>query len=297
MQKRALREATPASAGVRNFRGIVADMMQQQVPAPAQGMGETPIQRVRKIDGKLTGLKALVTGASRGIGREIAMALAEEGADVAINYNRSDDDADTLAMSIEVMGKNTWVYPADISDYGKVQAMRTSLAKYLGPIDILVNNAGINVDKLFSKMQPEDWNKVLAINLIGVFNCTRIFLEDLLASKHGRIINITSIVGQMGNIGQVNYAASKAGIIGMTKALAKELASKSVTVNAIAPGFIETSMLAGVPEKIRERIIEQIPMKRFGRPSEVAKAVVFLASDDASYITGHVLNVNGGQYL
>jgi len=260
-------------------------------------MGEIPIQSSRRIDGKLMGLKALVTGASRGIGREIAMALAEEGADVAINYNRSDDDADTLAVSIEVMGKNTWVYPADISDYGQVQAMRTSLAKYLGPIDILVNNAGINVDRLFSKMQPEDWNKVLATNLIGVFNCTRIFLDDLLASKHGRIINITSIVGQMGNIGQVNYAASKAGIIGMTKALAKELAPKGVTVNAVAPGFIETSMLAGVPEKIRERIIEQIPMKRFGQPLEVAKAVVFLASGDSSYVTGHVLNVNGGQYL
>jgi 3-oxoacyl-[acyl-carrier protein] reductase len=280
-----------------NLRGIVAAMMQQQASTPEQRLAETPVRPVRKFDGKLTGLKALVTGASRGIGREIAMALAEEGADVAINYNRSDDDADTLAMSIEVMGKNTWVYPADISDYGQVQAMRTSLAKYLGPIDILVNNAGINVDKLFSKMQPEDWNKVLAINLIGVFNCTRNFLEDLLASKHGRIINITSIVGQMGNIGQVNYAASKAGIIGMTKALAKELASKGVTVNAIAPGFIETSMLAGVPEKIKERIIEQIPMRRFGQPSEVAKAVVFLASGDASYITGHVLNVNGGQYL
>jgi 3-oxoacyl-[acyl-carrier protein] reductase len=282
---------------MRNLRGIVAEMMQQQVPTQAQEMGENLIQSSRRIDGKLTGLKALVTGASRGIGREIAMALAEEGADVAINYNRSDDDADTLAVSIEVMGKNTWVYPADISDYGQVQAMRTSLAKYLGPIDILVNNAGINVDRLFSKMQPEDWNKVLATNLIGVFNCTRIFLEDLLTSKHGRIINITSIVGQMGNIGQVNYAASKAGIIGMTKALAKEMAPKGVTVNAVAPGFIETSMLAGVPEKIRERIIEQIPMKRFGQPSEVAKAVVFLASGDASYVTGHVLNVNGGQYL
>ena len=271
--------------------------MEQQVSAPTQGTASAQVKPVRKIDGKLAGLKALVTGASRGIGREIAIALAEEGADVAINYNRSDEDADTLAMSIEVMGKNTWVYPADISDYGQVQAMRTSLAKYLGPIDILVNNAGINIDKLFFKMQPEDWNKVLAINLMGVFNCTRNFLDDLLASKHGRIINITSIVGQMGNIGQVNYAASKAGIIGMTKALAKELASKRITVNAVAPGFIETSMLAGVPENIRARLLEQIPMRRFGNPGEVAKAVSFLASEDASYITGHVLNVNGGQYL
>jgi len=146
-------------------------------------------------------------------------------------------------------------------------------------------------------MQPEDWNRVLSVNLIGVFNCTKVFLDDLIKSRQGRIINITSIVGQMGNIGQVNYAASKAGIIGMTKALAKELASKRVTVNAVAPGFIETSMLAGVPENIRARILEQIPMKRFGNPEEVAKAVSFLASEDASYITGHVLNVNGGQYL
>lgn len=163
--------------------------------------------------------------------------------------------------------------------------------------DILVNNAGINLDRLFTKMQPEDWNRVLSVNLAGVFNCTKVFLDDLLKSRQGRIINVTSIVGQMGNIGQVNYAASKAGIIGMTKALAKELASKRVTVNAVAPGFIETSMLAGVPENIRARLLEQIPMRRFGNPAEVAKAVSFLASEDASYITGHVLNVNGGQYL
>ena len=250
-----------------------------------------------KGQGRLDGLRALVTGASRGIGREIAVAMAEEGADVAINYNKSDEDADLIAMAIEDMGQNTWVYPADISDYAQVQAMKQSLNKYLGPVDILVNNAGINVDRLFVKMQPEEWNRVLGVNLIGVFNTTRVFLEDLLVSKRGRIINITSIVGQMGNIGQVNYAASKAGIIGMTKALAKELAWKGITVNAVAPGFIETSMLAGVPDKIKERILEQIPMKRFGLPAEVAKTVVFLASDEASYITGHVLNVNGGQYL
>jgi 3-oxoacyl-[acyl-carrier protein] reductase len=296
MQTRALRDGITAPAGICSHRGIVITMI-EHAQMPAQRISEDQSRPIRRIGGELSGLKALVTGASRGIGREIAMALAEQGADVAINYNRSDEDADTLAMSIEVMGKNTWVYPADISEYSQVQAMKSSLVKYLGPIDILVNNAGINVDKLFAKMEPEDWNKVLATNLIGVFNCTRVFLEDLLSSKHGRIINITSIIGQMGNIGQVNYAASKAGIIGMTKSLAKELASKGVTVNAIAPGFIETSMLAGVPDKIKEKILAQIPMRRFGQPSEVAKAVVFLASGDASYITGHVLNVNGGQYL
>jgi len=251
----------------------------------------------RRPHGKLEGLKALVTGASRGIGREIAIEMAAEGADIAINYTRADDEADLVGIAIEGMGKNTWTYPADISDYSQVQAMKASLDKYLGAIDILVNNAGINLDRVFMKMQPEDWNRVLSVNLIGVFNCTKVFLDDLLKSRQGRIINITSIVGQMGNIGQVNYATSKAGIIGMTKALAKELASKRVTVNAVAPGFIETSMLAGVPENIRARILEQIPMRRFGNPEEVAKAVSFLASEDASYITGHVLNVNGGQYL
>jgi len=251
----------------------------------------------RKAHGKLEGLKALVTGASRGIGREIAIEMAAEGADIAINYTRADNEADLVGVAIEGMGKNTWTYPADISDYSQVQAMKASLDKYLGPIDILVNNAGMNLDRMFMKMQPEDWDRVLSVNLVGVFNCTKVFLDDLLKSRQGRIINITSIVGQMGNIGQVNYAASKAGIIGMTKALAKELASKRVTVNAVAPGFIETSMLAGVPENIRARILEQIPMRRFGNPEEVAKAVSFLASEDASYITGHVLNVNGGQYL
>jgi 3-oxoacyl-[acyl-carrier protein] reductase len=160
--------------------------------------------------------------------------------------------------------------------------MKHSLKKYFGDVDILVNNAGINMDKLFVKMDEEEWDKVISVNLNGVFNCTHAFIESIIQSNHGRIINITSIVGQMGNVGQVNYAASKAGIIGMTKALAKEMARSNTTVNAIAPGFIETDM---------------VPLGRFGRPEEVARAVVYLASDEASYITGHVLNINGGMYL
>ncbi len=248
-------------------------------------------------EGRLKGRKALVTGASKGIGREIALALASEGADVAINYRSSDLEAEEVARWLEDHGVNTWVYPADVSDYDSVKEMKQCLEKYFGSIDILVNNAGINVDKLFVKMDQEMWDRVISVNLTGVFNCTNAFIDRILESQHGRIINITSIVGQMGNIGQVNYAASKAGIIGMTKALAKELARKSVTVNAIAPGFIETDMVMGIPDKVKEKILAQIPLGRFGKPNEVARAVLYLASDEAAYITGHVLNINGGMYL
>ena len=246
---------------------------------------------------RLRGRRALVTGASKGIGREIALALAREGADVAINYRSSELEAEEVARWLEGMGVNTWVYPADVSDISSVRDMKRCLEKYFGGIDILVNNAGINVDKLFVKMDEEMWNKVISVNLTGVFNCTNTFIDKIMASKSGRIINITSIVGQMGNIGQVNYAASKAGIIGMTKALAKEMARSNITVNAIAPGFIETNMVMGIPDTVKERILANVPLGRFGRPEEVARAVVYLASDDASYITGHVLNINGGMYL
>jgi 3-oxoacyl-(acyl-carrier-protein) reductase len=246
---------------------------------------------------RLEGRRALITGASRGIGREIAIAFAREGADVVINYRSSDEDAEDLARTVEDLGDRAWVYSADVSDNDQVGEMKRSVEKYMGPIDILVNNAGINRDTLFSKMDEETWKEVFSVNMNGVFNCTKAFLDHLEESDHPRIINITSIVGQIGNIGQANYAASKAGIIGFTKSLAKELARKNINVNAIAPGFIETDMLSGVPDKVREKTIAQIPKRRFGRPEEVAKSVVFLASDDADYITGHVLNVNGGMYL
>ena len=260
-------------------------------------MGSATTPTVRAIGGRLTGRKALVTGASKGIGREIAIALASEGADVAINYRSSEVEAEEVARWLEDLGVNTWVYPADVSDMGSVKEMKRCLEKYFGGIDILVNNAGINVDKLFTKMDHEMWDKVISVNLTGVFNCTNAFIDRILESQYGRIINITSIVGQTGNIGQVNYAASKAGIIGMTKALARELARKEVTVNAIAPGFIETDMVRAIPDKVKEKVLAQIPLGRFGRPGEVAKAVVYLASDDAAYMTGHVLNINGGMYL
>jgi 3-oxoacyl-[acyl-carrier protein] reductase len=247
---------------------------------------------------RLEGRKALVTGASRGIGRAIAIALAREGASVAINYRSHGEDADQVARVADDLGVETWQSAADISDIDQVRRMRDQMAKYFGPIDILVNNAGINVDHLFSKMEPEDWNRVLSVNLDGVFNCINTFREDIQNGGEGkRIINITSIVGQMGNVGQVNYAASKAGVIGMTKALAKEMARDKVTVNAIAPGFIATDMVAGIPENVREKILKQIPLRRFGQPEEVADAVVFLSLPTSSYITGHVLNVNGGMYV
>jgi len=245
----------------------------------------------------LEGKRALVTGASRGIGKSIAAALAEAGADVAVNYRSSEEPAELLAKGAEAMGSNTWTYKADIGDLNEVKEMKEVVEKYFGTIDILVNNAGINIDMLFKKMNQESWNKVIQVNLNGVFNCTSTFLEHLMESGHGRIINITSIVGQMGNIGQANYAASKAGVIGMTKSLAKELARNKITVNAIAPGFIETDMVRGIPDEVKEKILAQIPLKRFGMPEEIAKVVVFLASENAAYITGHVLNINGGMYL
>jgi len=245
----------------------------------------------------LHGLKALVTGASRGIGKEIALALAEAGASVAINYRSSEEGAAEVAKKIEELGVSSWIYPADISDYNETVKMKEQIEKYFGKIDILVNNAGVNVDKLFVNMDQNTWNRVISVNLNGVFNCCNVFKEDLMESNHGRIINITSIVGQMGNVGQVNYAASKAGIIGLTKALAKEFARNSITVNAIAPGFIETDMLLGVPDKVKEKLLTQIPARRFGRPEEVAQAVTYLASHNAAYITGHVLNINGGMYV
>ena len=259
---------------------------------------DTPLENATAVrKGLLVGRRALVTGASRGIGREIARAFALEGADVIINYRSSEREAEELALDLERLGTDTWTFPADVSDLGQVQTMHDITRRSVGPIDVLVNNAGVNVDRMFKKMDRGAWDSVISTNLTGAYNTTRVFLDDLVASGRGRIINITSIVGQMGNIGQVNYAASKAGVIGMTKALAKELARHTVTVNAIAPGFIETDMVRGIPEPVKQKILETIPMRRFGLPEEVAHAAAFLASDHAAYITGHVMNVNGGMYL
>jgi 3-oxoacyl-(acyl-carrier-protein) reductase len=243
---------------------------------------------------KLTGRTALVTGGSRGIGRAIALALAEEGADVAVNYVSSESAARDVVTNIVKMGRRGSLAQADVSDFPDTFRMAQDVLKTFGHLDILVNNAGINSDKTFVKMDHASWRKVLAINLDGVFNCTKVFVDQMLAQNYGRVVNITSVIGQIGNFGQANYAASKAGVAAFTKSLAKELAGKGVTVNAVAPGFIETEMVEGIPEKVRDRLLAQIPLKRFGSAEEVARAVCYIVSSDGDYITGAELSINGG---
>jgi len=246
---------------------------------------------------KLEGRKAVVTGASRGIGRAIAMALAAEGADVAVNYMASEARALEVVGEIEKLGRRAVAVRADVSDFPDTFRMAQEVLALFGHVDILVNNAGINSDKTFVKMDHASWRKVLAINLDGVFNCTKVFVDSMLRRNYGRIVNITSVIGQIGNFGQANYAASKAGVTAMTKSLAKELASKNITVNAVAPGFVETEMVDAIPEKVKQKLLDQIPMKRFGRSEEVARACVYLCSQDGDYITGAELSINGGLFM
>ena len=243
---------------------------------------------------KLKGRTALVTGGSRGIGRAIALALAEEGADVAVNFVSSEPAAQDVVQNIAKMGRRALLARADVSDYPDTFRMAQDVLREFGHLDILVNNAGINSDKTFVKMDHASWRKVLAINLDGVFNCTKVFVDQMLTQNYGRVVNITSVIGQIGNFGQANYAASKAGVAAFTKSLAKELAGKGVTVNAVAPGFIETEMVEHIPEKVRGKLLEQIPLKRFGTAEEVARAVVYLVSGDGDYITGAEVSINGG---
>ena len=246
---------------------------------------------------KLEGKKALVTGASRGIGRAIALARAAEGADVVVNYAGSEAAAKEVAAEIEAMGRKAVVVQADISSNEAATAMVDEVVKEFGRIDILVNNAGITRDGLLMRMSEEDFSDVIDVNLKGTFHCIRFASRQMMKQRSGKIINLASVVGISGNAGQVNYAASKAGIIGMTKSAAKELASRGITVNAVAPGFIETEMTEVLSDKLKEEMRGQIPLARMGQPEDVAKAVALLASEHASYITGQVLQVDGGMVM
>jgi 3-oxoacyl-(acyl-carrier-protein) reductase len=243
---------------------------------------------------KLKGRTALVTGGSRGIGRAVALALAEEGADVAVNYVSSEAGARDVVDHVLKTGRKAVLAQADVSDYPDTFRMAQEVLREFGHLDILVNNAGINSDTTFVKMNHAAWRRVLGTNLDGVFNCTKVFIDQMLAQNYGRIVNMTSVIGQIGNFGQANYAASKAGVAAFTKSLAKELAGKGVTVNAVAPGFIETEMVASIPDKVKDKLLAQIPLKRFGTAEEVARAVVYIVSSDGDYITGSELSINGG---
>jgi len=243
----------------------------------------------------MTGRVALVTGASRGIGRAIARGLAARGA-IVVAAARSDHAAAVVAEIVQDGGRAECM-TLDVTDAAAVQGAIAGVLERLERIDILVNNAGITRDQLMLRMKRDDWDAVLSTNLTAAFSCTQAVLKPMVKQRSGRVINVTSVVGQSGNAGQVNYAASKAGLIGFTKALALEVASRNITVNAVAPGLIDTDMTRGLAGSTHDEWAERIPLKRLGTPEDVAGAVAFLASDEAAYITGHVLAVNGGMYM
>ncbi|MBD0380392.1 3-oxoacyl-[acyl-carrier-protein] reductase [Paenibacillus sedimenti] len=245
----------------------------------------------------LTGKVALVTGASRGIGRAIALHLAESGADVVVNYAGSEGAAQEVVELIEAMGRKAVKLRADVSSYQESEELVKQTLEILGKIDILVNNAGITRDNLIMRMKEEEFDQVIATNLKGVFNCVKAVTRPMMKQRSGRIINISSVVGVLGNPGQANYVAAKAGVIGLTKATARELSSRGITVNAVAPGFIETDMTDKLSAEMRDHMLKQIPLERLGQPDEIAKVVRFLASDDAAYMTGQTLHVDGGMYM
>lgn len=244
----------------------------------------------------LQGKTAIVTGAAQGIGRAIAECLAQAGADIAVADLDPGRSVETVA-SVEKLGRKALNIKVNVADANETKGMVEQVLKVWGKVDILVNNAGITRDGLLLRMKEEDWNLVLQINLNGTFNCTKAVLQPMTKQRYGRIVNIASIVGVIGNAGQANYSASKAAVIGFTKTAGREYASRNVTVNAVAPGFIDTAMTHGLPADVKDTLLKQIPLGRLGTPADIAAAVRFLVSEDAAYITGHVLHVNGGMLM
>jgi 3-oxoacyl-[acyl-carrier protein] reductase len=245
---------------------------------------------------KLTGKVALVTGGAQGIGKAVALLLARNGADMVVS-DINLEKAEETAKEIEAIGSKTMAIRTDVANLNDVEQMVRSIMERFGKIDILVNNAGITRDKLILRMTEEDWDAVLNINLKGTFNCTKAVVKHMAKQRYGKIVSIASVVGEMGNAGQANYAASKAGVIGFTKTVAREFAQRGINVNAIAPGYVQTPMTEALSEKVKEKLKRLIPMERLGRPEDVAEAVLFLVSEASSYVTGQVLNVNGGIYM
>ncbi|EOA8632477.1 TPA: 3-oxoacyl-[acyl-carrier-protein] reductase [Staphylococcus aureus] len=240
---------------------------------------------------------ALVTGASRGIGRSIALQLAEEGYNVAVNYAGSKEKAEAVVEEIKAKGVDSFAIQANVADADEVKAMIKEVVSQFGSLDVLVNNAGITRDNLLMRMKEQEWDDVIDTNLKGVFNCIQKATPQMLRQRSGAIINLSSVVGAVGNPGQANYVATKAGVIGLTKSAARELASRGITVNAVAPGFIVSDMTDALSNELKEQMLTQIPLARFGQDTDIANTVAFLASDKAKYITGQTIHVNGGMYM
>lgn len=240
---------------------------------------------------------ALVTGASRGIGRSIALQLAEEGYNVAVNYAGSKEKAEAVVEEIKAKGVDSFAIQANVADADEVKAMIKEVVSQFGSLDVLVNNAGITRDNLLMRMKEQEWDDVIDTNLKGVFNCIQKATPQMLRQRSGAIINLSSVVGAVGNPGQANYVATKAGVIGLTKSAARELASRGITVNAVAPGFIVSDMTDALSDELKEQMLTQIPLARFGQDTDIANTVAFLASDKAKHITGQTIHVNGGMYM
>ena len=247
--------------------------------------------------GKIMNKVAVITGGTRGIGKQIAISLAKNGYDIAINYRTENDDLKNLINQINEIGVKISTYKCDVSDFSSSEEFIKSIISEFGKIDVLINNAGITKDGLLMRMKKEDFQSVIDVNLVGTFNITRNVIPHMIKAKAGRIVNISSVVGVSGNAGQTNYSASKAGIIGFTKSLAKEVASRNITVNAVAPGFIQTQMTDVLKDDVKEEILKQIPLKRFGTTEDVANVVKFLVSEESTYITGQVINIDGGMLM